>query len=251
LGYLNKIFGENIGAKIGTAIGIGPVAGQIASDVLSEITPGSSTATTVQPTNTGPIETADSGIMNANMRTNMTMGNQGVFRPVSNQPPIGDYVIDQFPQQQFNMGRPQQVAIPALFGANVIGGLAAAIAGALELYQAGFFAKYQVKPPRFTRKLQSQMRQLIPLVGIDAVAEKFGTSTNVVGILLMKRFPARPIVISRAKIRTCEKLGRDVNRAVMAVSGIKKLLPGTTRRAAPKRIPSMNGRSPSKSIAIA
>ena len=251
MGILNRFFGENIGARVGTAIGIGPVAGQIASDVLSEITPGSQTASTVNPPAGDGIETANSGNMGGGRASNVTMQNPGGFQQVSNQPPIGDYVIDQFPQQRFPMGRTQQVAIPALFGANVIGGISAAIAGALELWQAGFFAKYQAKPPRFTRKLQSQIRQLVPIVGIDAVAEKFGTTADVIAILLMKRFPARPITISRAKIRSAEKLARDVSRGINAVKGIKTMLPGTTTRKTTRRSTPMNGRSPSKSIAIA
>ena len=251
MGILNRFFGPNIGARVGSAIGIGPVAGQIASDVLSEITPGSQTAATVNPPGGSGIETANSGNMGGGRASNMTMQIEDGFRRVSNQPPVGDYVVDQFPEQQGRMGRAQKVVFPALFGANVIGGVAAAIAGALELYQSGFFEKYNAKPPRFTRKLQSQIRQLIPLVGIDSVAEKLGTTPDVIAILLMKRFPARPITISRAKIRSAEKLARDVSRGINAVKGIKAMLPGTTTRKTTRRSTPMNGRSPSKSIAIA
>lgn len=224
MGILNRFFGPNIGAKVGTAIGIGPVAGQMISETLSAVTPGSDTAATVQPTTNEGVETGQSGNQG---RTNQPPGGGGNLTNVNvgtgtGQMRQGNYtIIDREEGSMQNVGLP---AMGAFFGPRVLGGLAAAFAGALELFQSGFFETYQAKPPRFTRKLQAQMKQAILIVGIDEVAKKFGTTSDVLAVLMMKKFPPRPITISRAKVNMCKKLVREVGRANMAVGDLKKML---------------------------
>jgi hypothetical protein len=249
MGYLNKIFGENIGARVGTAIGIGPGAGQAISDTLSIITPGSDTAATVQPPGNEGVETGTSG---NDGRVNQPPTGGGGFTNVSTGGGGGGMQNVPYTIIDESGGGMQNVAIGqfgAFFGPRIIGGLAAAFAGALELFQAGFFETYNAKPPRFTRKLQAQMKQAVLVVGIDEVAKKFGTKPDVLAILLMKRFPPRPITISRAKINACKKLARDVNRANGAVGDLKKML-GTSTPRRPARRKTAMSTSAGKTIAI-
>ena len=248
MGILNKFFGENIGARVGTAIGIGPVAGQVISETLSAVTPGSDTAQTVQPPANEGVETGSSG---NNGRVNQPPTGGGGFMNVSTNGNGGAFqgnytVIDESGSGMQNVAVGQ---MGALFGPRVIGGIAAAIAGAIELFQAGFFEKYKVKPPRFTRKLQSQMKQAVLLVGIDEVAEKFGTTSNNLAIMLMKKFPPRPITISRAKVNACKKLVREVGSANVAVGDLKKMLGISSPRRVTRR-KSLPAAAAGKTIAI-
>lgn len=249
MGIFNKFFGENIGARVGTAIGIGPAAGQLISETLSAVTPGSDTAATVIPPGNEGVETGNSG---NNGRTNQPPGSGGQFTNVNvgtngGGMQQGNYtIIDESGSGMQNVAAGQMAAF---FGPRIIGGLAAAFAGALELFQAGFFETYKAKPPRFTRKLQAQMKQAVLVVGIDEVAKKFGTSADVLAVLLMKRFPPRPITISRSKINACKKLARDVDRANGAVKDLQKMLGTATPRRTTRRRSTMS--SPAgKTIAI-
>lgn len=248
MGILNRFFGENIGARVGTAIGIGPVAGQVISDTLSAVTPGSNNATTVQPPANDGVETGTSGNQGSiNQPPTGGGGFQNVSSNGNGRTFQGSYtVIDEEGSGMQNVAIGQ---MGALFGPRVIGGLAAAIAGAIELFQAGFFEKYKVKPPRFTRKLQAQMKQAVLIVGIDEVAEKFGTTSNNLAIMLMKKFPPRPITISRAKVNACKKLVREVGRANIAVGDLKKML-GLSSPRRPTRRKTLAAPSAGKTIAI-
>ena len=249
MGIFNDLFGPNIGARVGTAIGIGPVAGQVISETLSAVTPGSDTAATVQPPGNEGVETGSSGNNGRTNQpptggnfTNVNFGGNGGAQQ-------GNYtVIDESGSGMQNVAM-QPAVMTAFFGPRIIGGLAAAFAGALELFQSGFFEAYQAKPPRFTRKLQAQMKQAVLVVGIDEVAKKFGTTADVLAVLLMKRFPPRPITISRSKINACKKLARDVNRANGAVGDLKKMLGTSTPRRTVRRKTGM-ATSAGKTIAI-
>jgi hypothetical protein len=226
------------------------VAGQVISDTLSAVTPGSDTAATVQPTTNEGVETGSSG---NNGRVNQPPTGGGGFMNVSTGGNGGGFQTAPYTIIDESGSGMQNVAIGqmgALFGPRVIGGLAAAIAGAIELFQAGFFEKYQTKPPRFTRKLQAQMKQAVLLVGIDEVAEKFGTTSNNLAVMLMKKFPPRPITISRSKVNACKKLARDVNRANGAVKDLQAMLgKATPTRRTTRRKPAI-GNGAGKTIAI-
>ena len=93
------------------------------------------------------------------------------------------------------------------------------------------------------------MKQAVLLVGIDEVAEKFGTTSNNLAIMLMKKFPPRPITISRAKVNACKKLVREVGRANVAVGDLNKMLGISSPRRVTRR-KSLPAAAAGKTIAI-
>jgi len=87
------------------------------------------------------------------------------------------------------------------------------------------------KPRRITRKMQSQVKQLAMMVGLEQAADILGLSVQEAAFILVKRFPRRGGGISAAQLRTTR---RTMNKIVHIHDQMERNFKrSTTRRRSP------------------
>ena len=87
------------------------------------------------------------------------------------------------------------------------------------------------KPMRFTRKMQSQVKEMVELVGFEQTMSILGVDAATLAFMLTKKFPRRGQGITAAQLRNAQR----VNNKIIHMHDKLKSAYGTATRRAPAR----------------
>lgn len=228
LGSLGKFLNleTSEAARIGANIATGNIAGAIGEGVRAVATPirgtqqGQAVAVS-QATQTRPQETQASGesVMQRPIYQNNT------FMPPPPMQPM------QSPMQAgFGLAAPL-TQLARRFAPEIIGGLGIGAGAAVAPVVMDMFG--QPKKLRVTRKLKSQVRQAVELVGIEGAAEAMGVDVQTVMYILTKKMRNDGAYVTKAAVR---KTRQTVRKMKNLCDMYDDLRPAAKRRAPARRV---------------
>ena len=216
--------GEVGGRTIGTLIG-GPVGGEfgarIGGAVTEEISDRSNIgqSVAVSQEKTAPKETSTSG----------STDTQNLYVPPTRNPNIRNAAFTNAsmiaaplaPRQQMNPAIRQAKGIPGL----IVGGAIGLAPMIIDLVTG------EPKKLVVTRKLKSQVRRSVDLMGVEATAEGMGVDVTVVNYILLKKLRNDGAYVTRAAVRKTSATLRKMKRLCDMYDDLRP----AARRRAPMR----------------